>query len=776
LHSAFWIYRKRFASTWEAVMRTRHWFLSYNSHDLQFAGAFEAELKRKDRDATIFFGPKSLRPGAYWMPSLAEEIAKATAFVLLIGRSGLGPWQVTEYYEAYGRRVKERDFPVILVLVDGQAAPGLPFLRQLHWILTADPASEKSVAEVLDAASGGAASPDELWRHVSPYRGLAAMTESDADFFFGRDRETAAVIGALAATPDKLPILFGNSGVGKSSIAQAGVLAALMRQAWREGPETAGNWPQVFNDSRRWCPLRLKPGTDPIRALVEPFLRTWQFDAADPARAKLQSSWASDLFDGVVTLPDLLDTTERRYSDELHQPQPPAFLLYVDQGEELYVRARERERRRFSEILAQGLGDQRLRAMMSMRADFLGELQKDRSLYDVHLHINVPPLRDAELREVVKRPADLLSARFETDVLADLIAQRAAEESARDAGALPLLSYLLEDMWSQMVRRGDGVLRLSAKFELGSVLAERANSFLFRHPADEARIWRIFSLLVTVRVGEEPTRRRASRLEFSDEEWQLVTELADDPNRLLVTATSESAETFAEVAHEAIFRRWDKLRTWIAMEREFLSWRSGVEAARCSWLAAPCDLKRDALLMGFAFKQASSWLANRGEDVPRPDREFIKLSECAKSLGRARRLTIVGVLLQLAFLVFGVGGQTMPFFHGTLSRPVVAALGIDVVVQTVAIVGMYFFDSRLASILGTCWAAVALLMFVIYPPPLPPDQAFVNEWSGVIFFFLFFLATFSGVKGTFATAMFSRKFAESLEEAKKGSSPVSMSL
>ena len=65
------------------------------------------------------------------------------------------------------------------------------------------------------------------------------------------------------------------------------------------------------------------------------------------------------------------------------------------------------------------------------------------------------------------------------------------------------------------------------------------------------------------------------RREFSDEEWRLVSELADHPNRLLVTVTRESGETYAEVAHEAIFRRWDKLRDWIAAEREFLVWRSG---------------------------------------------------------------------------------------------------------------------------------------------------------------------------------------------------------
>jgi hypothetical protein len=205
----------------------RRWFLSYNSQDLGLMQSLEAALRQKDPNATIFFAPNSLRAGGLWLPELASAIAEATAFVLLIGEKGIGPWQVMEYYEALDRRVKEHDFPVVLVLLDGQQAPGLPFLRQLHWVITADPASEKSLAQIMDAASGGGAPPGELWRHTAPYRGLNAMTESDADFFFGRARETAEVIDALAAAPGKLPILLGNSGVGKSSLAQAGVLAAL---------------------------------------------------------------------------------------------------------------------------------------------------------------------------------------------------------------------------------------------------------------------------------------------------------------------------------------------------------------------------------------------------------------------------------------------------------------------------------------------------------------------------------------------------------------------
>ncbi len=639
----------------------RRWFLSYNSQDLALMQAFESALQRKDADARFFFAPKSLRAGGFWLPELAQEIAEATAFILLVGERGIGPWQAMEYYEALDRRVKQLDFPVVLLLLEGQPAPGLPFLRQLHWVITPDATSQKSLTLVMEAAAGGGVPPGELWRHTAPYRGLSAMTEPDADYFFGRGDETAEVIGALAATPDQLPIVLGNSGVGKSSIAQAGVLAALMREAWPETVETAERWPQAFSESRHWCFLRLKPGTEPVRALIEPFLWTWQFDAVDPKRAELLSSWVSGLIQGKVTLRDLLDATEARYHDELHQPKPPAFLLYIDQGEELYIRAEERQRHRFSEIVARGLSDPRLRAMMSMRADFFGDLMKDEALYAVHRLIKVPPLREAQLREVVSRPAELLSARFETEGLADIITRRTAEDAVKDVGALPLLSYTLDDMWKHMIELGDGVLRLPAQsFELGNVLVDRADTFRASHPNAEDQLRRIFTLkLATVREGEEPTRRRAFRSEFTDEEWRLVTELADHPNRLLVTATPEGKEAYAEVAHEAIFRRWGKLRDWIAAEREFLAWKTGLEAARRAWQGTSDSSKDDALLMGVALAQAQSWLGKRREDLPVVDRNFIDQSTKRESKVRARTrraqaliyVLLVGIIVGLIGLI-----------------------------------------------------------------------------------------------------------------------------
>src|SRR5262249_31085532 len=93
-----------------------------------------------------------------------------------------------------------------------------------------------------------------------------------------------------------------------------------------------------------------------------------------------------------------------------------------------------------------------------------------------------------------------------------------------------------------------------------------------------------------------------------------------------VIATPDAGETYAEVAHEAIFRRWERLREWIAAEREFLVWKTDVEAARRAWESAPEEARNEALLMGFALARAQSWLARRAEDLPKSAREFIDLS------------------------------------------------------------------------------------------------------------------------------------------------------
>lgn len=178
------------------------------------------------------------------------------------------------------------------------------------------------------------------------------------------------------------------------------------------------------------------------------------------------------------------------------------------------------------------------------------------------------------------------------------------------------------------------------------------------HPGAEATLQRVLTLrLATVREDGEPTRRRAARAEFSDKEWQLVSELADYPNRLLVTVTTETGETYAEVAHEAIFRRWGKLHDWIAAERDFLSWKSGLETARRSWQATLGGSKHEALLMGLALAQARNWLAKRPEDLPAADRQFIALSieRDRKARTTSRRVQSLVYVLLVGIIVGLVG-------------------------------------------------------------------------------------------------------------------------
>ena len=59
----------------------------------------------------------------------------------------------------------------------------------------------------------------------SPFRGLLAYTEDDARFFFGRDADADLVIANLMAS--RLTVLYGPSGVGKSSVLRAGVVRRL---------------------------------------------------------------------------------------------------------------------------------------------------------------------------------------------------------------------------------------------------------------------------------------------------------------------------------------------------------------------------------------------------------------------------------------------------------------------------------------------------------------------------------------------------------------------
>jgi hypothetical protein len=88
----------------------------------------------------------------------------------------------------------------------------------------------------------------EANRVDSPFVGLMPYSEEDARFFFGREREQRVITANLFAA--RLTILYGSSGVGKSSVLQAGVIRELRRMI--EDSHKGGEPPDLgflyFND------------------------------------------------------------------------------------------------------------------------------------------------------------------------------------------------------------------------------------------------------------------------------------------------------------------------------------------------------------------------------------------------------------------------------------------------------------------------------------------------------------------------------------------------
>ncbi len=74
---------------------------------------------------------------------------------------------------------------------------------------------------------------------------------------------------------------------------------------------------------------------------------------------------------------------------------------------------------------------------------------------------------------------------------------------------------------------------------------------------------------------DQDARRPRSKAELDALDptfWALAQRLAE--KRLVVAmAEATTAEPVVDVVHEALFRRWARLRAWIAEERDFLRWR-----------------------------------------------------------------------------------------------------------------------------------------------------------------------------------------------------------
>ena len=665
-------------------------FLSYHTPDravaLGLKGAIEAVLSGAD----VFVDQTHLRHGHLWQPSLFDAIAKAEAFLILVSNRA-GDWQKFEYYEALDRKVKNDAFVLLPVIIADRAkgpAANLPGLAQLHWIESTEPTAPDPLAKIVAALQARElAKPPEPWRAINPYRGLVALEEQDADFFFGRESETGEIIDKIIAAPGRLIALVGNSGVGKSSLVQAGVIGSLKRQRWPGRPHA---WPETLKDSRAWAYLAMKPGEDPIGALMSEFAALWFPDPTDPKRVDRRQEWGERLREGKARLADVIKASDDHLRNELSLTPPPRVFLYIDQGEELYARSPPAERKRFSEIIADGLArnTERLIVMTSQRSDYYGELQANAPLFDLAETIDVPPLKADNLALVLREPARVLGVSLESD---DLVSHAVTSVEGQP-GALPLLADLFTDLWERMRGRGDGTLRVSDYREIiqvGAALSKRADQFLAKHPDKVDAVKRLFTLrLAHVPRQGEPVRARWERDAKQgsdsavDAEWALVEQLAGPDWRLIVTGEKDGKAT-AEVAHEILFKTWPTLKRWLEDARDFLVWRGELDARREEYdraSKAGVRQQRQALLMGLPLDTAKKWLAARRSDIDPADQAFIEASVRAEQAAArtwrwvqtAIGLLMLGTIASLLGVIFKEEISDLRFAQTTLRRYIAA--------------------------------------------------------------------------------------------------------
>ncbi|MGJ6965728.1 tetratricopeptide repeat protein [Streptosporangium sp. G11] len=184
---------------------------------------------------------------------------------------------------------------------------------------------------------------------IRPYVGLRPYDRSEHALFFGREREARDIATIWQATG--LTVLFGASGVGKTSLLHAGVLP-------RVEPERADVLPIARVSPRGITSLRPKvPGNPYVLAL----LSAWAPDRPLPALAGLTVS------DFLAERPERTD----RYGD------PVPVLVAVDQAEELFGGPLDREEERHGLLrqLARAVEEHDgLHLLLSLREEYLASV------------------------------------------------------------------------------------------------------------------------------------------------------------------------------------------------------------------------------------------------------------------------------------------------------------------------------------------------------------------------------------------------------------------
>nr|WP_031079011.1 caspase family protein [Streptomyces sp. NRRL S-118] len=437
-----------------------------------------------------------------------------------------------------------------------------------------------------------------------PYPGMEPFGTTQARHFFGREDLVRLLLDVVCdsrrvreAGPTAPVVLVGQSGVGKTSLLTAGLLAGLDHRRAEPSGRAGTPWPPV---------LLPAPGPHPLKALAEVWSRATGRPADDVHRAM-----------SAGRLPGPLPGRK------------PIGLLVVDQFEEVFTRCTDAEERsRFIDVLTtpEATGEPP-RVVVGLRGDHYGDCLTHPGLARALDHglFNVRPMDDDALRTAVERPARTAGLTLEPGLTDRLLHDLRHGEGGhgRDA-ALPFLAHALRETW---LRRSGAMLTLAGYEATGGIwhAVTTTTDRLYDELDQTGRNALRELLLRLVHVTDDGVvvRRRVpvgSLLDGLPASRRAATRSVRE--RLAAARLITVDQDHTQIAHEALLVAWPRLRAWAEEDREHLVQRQRLADSAEQW--AEAGRHTDFLLTGIKLDVALELLD--GDRLPRAEREFVEAS------------------------------------------------------------------------------------------------------------------------------------------------------
>ncbi len=625
-------------------------FISYSRKNEAFAERIARDLS--DAGLDVWIDLRQIQVGELWEQEIYRGLERAEFIVLCLSPAALASeWVQREIMTT--KDAGKRIYPVMVeeCFKELQAHPTLNWLTAVQFIKF-EGRYELAFPELLQALPGGRKlGAYDIYDPASipnPFKGLEAFQQRDAAYFFGREDVIQRAINRMRRT--RFLAVVGASGSGKSSIVRAGIIPQIRNGA--------------LPDSNTFPVLIFTPGANPLESLatrLHPLI-------AEHYPERTPDDVLADLRDGGKSLGVIQDALT-------DLPPSSRLLLVIDQFEEVFTRAGEREQQAFLELLTllATADTARTQILATMRSDFFGHLSRFpelAALFEGDNLLIVAEMTTANLIRAIEGPAQAVGLKYDTGLVEKIL-----EEVKSQPGSLPLLQYALKELYE---RREGAKLTTAAYEAIGGVrqaLAKHAeNIYAGLSSTQQEQMRRVLLRLVEVGDSGEATRRRVPRNELrfrdiADEEEDAILEVLTAPDaRLLIASRSINAGgtepvIWYEVSHEALIREWERFKGWVAASVDNLRYESEIRKAAQDWHNSGQDPAY--LLTGKRLTRAEIWLED-SEAVPL-QREFIAASIVARSeqeqAGQAQlerelhlqrqsaRRTLVGFVTSTIFLV-----------------------------------------------------------------------------------------------------------------------------